>query len=107
RVLRRYPFSSDGIGDMAYDRGSLWAAADTTGQLLRIDARTGRLRRIHLGNLLISASASHGMVAVSALPLPTVPTRGLGPRVLRVGLENDWLNTTDPAVTREASGTGR
>jgi DNA-binding SARP family transcriptional activator/streptogramin lyase len=107
RVLRRYPFSSDGIGDMAYDDGSLWAAADTTGQLLRIDARTGRLRRIHLGNLLISASAAHGMVAVSALPLPSVPTRGLGPRVLRVGLENDWLNTTDPAVTREASGTGR
>jgi DNA-binding SARP family transcriptional activator/streptogramin lyase len=107
RVLRRYPFSSDGIGEMAYDNGSLWASADTTGQLLRIDARTGRLRSIHLGNLLISASASRGMVAVSALPLPTIPTRGLGRRVLRVGLDEDWLNTTDPAVTRAASGTGR
>ena len=106
-VLRRYPFSSDGIGDMAFDGGALWASADSTGQLLRIDAHTGQSRSKHLGNLLISASASHGIVAVSAKPLPTVPTRGLGPRVLRVGLTEDLLNTTDPAVARPASGTGR
>lgn len=106
-VLRRYPFSSTNIGDMAFADGSVWASADTTGQLLRIDARTGRVRGIHLGNLLIAASASHGIVAVAATPLPTVPTRGLGSRVLRVGLQSDWLNTTDPAVARRPAGTGR
>jgi streptogramin lyase len=41
RLLRRYPVSSAAIGDIAYDDGHLWATADTTGQLLRIDARTG------------------------------------------------------------------
>jgi DNA-binding SARP family transcriptional activator/streptogramin lyase len=107
RVLRRYPFGSDGIGDIAYDGHTLWATADSTGQLLRIDARTGQLRAMRLGNLLIATAASHGTVAVSAIPLPSAPTRGLGRHVLRIGLENDWLNTTDPAVTRAASGTGR
>jgi DNA-binding SARP family transcriptional activator/streptogramin lyase len=108
RTLRRYPVSSDGIGDMSYDGRSLWATADSAGQLLQVDALTGQLHSIHLGNLLIGASAAHGLVAVSALPLPTVPTRGLGPRVLRVGLEGgDWLNNSDPAVTRAPSGTGR
>jgi DNA-binding SARP family transcriptional activator/streptogramin lyase len=107
RVLRRYPFASANIGDMAFDDGTLWASADTTGQLLRIDARTGQLRSIHLGNLLIAAAASHGTVAVSAVPLPTVPTHGLGSRVLRVGLQSDWLNNTDPAVAKPPHGTGR
>ena len=107
RVLRRYPFSSTNIGDMAFADGSLWASADTTGQLLRIDARTGQLRSIHLGNLLIAASASHGIVAAAAIPLPTVPTGGLGSRVLGVGLQSDWLNNTDPAVARQPDGTGR
>lgn len=107
RVLRRYPFSSDGIGDMSFDGGILWASADSTGELLRIDARTGQMRSLHLGNLLISAMAGHGIVAVSAKPLPTVPTHGLGRRVLQIALEADWLNTTDPAVTRAPSGTGR
>ncbi len=107
RVLRRYPFSSDGIGDMAFDEGALWASADSTGQLLRIDAHSGQLRSTHLGNLLISASASHGIVAASAKPLPSVATRGLGPRVLRIGMPEDLLNTTDPAVARPASGAGR
>ena len=41
-VLRRYPFSSTNIGDMAFADGALWASADTAGQLLRIDARTGQ-----------------------------------------------------------------
>jgi DNA-binding SARP family transcriptional activator/streptogramin lyase len=107
RVLRRYPFSSTNIGDMAFADGSLWASADTTGQLLRIDARTGQLRSIHLGNLLIAASASHGIVAAAGIPLPTAPTGGLGSRVLRVGLQSDWLNNTDPAVARPPDGTGR
>lgn len=106
RVLRRYPFSSTNIGDMAFADGSLWASADTTGQLLRIDVGTGQRRSIHLGNLLIAASASHGIVAAAAIPLPTVPT-GLGSRVLRVGLQSDWLNDTDPAVARQPDGTGR
>jgi DNA-binding SARP family transcriptional activator/streptogramin lyase len=107
RPLRRYPFSSTNIGDMAFADGSLWASADTTGQLLRIDARTGQLRSIHLGNLLIAASASHGIVAAAAIPLPTAATRGLGARVLRVGLQSDWLNNTDPAVARQPDSTGR
>jgi DNA-binding SARP family transcriptional activator/streptogramin lyase len=107
RLLRRYPVSSAAIGDIAYDDGHLWATADTTGQLLRIDARTGQQHSLHLGNLLIGTSASHGIVAVNALPLPTSPARGLGRRVLRVGLGQDWLNTTDPAVARTPSGTGR
>ena len=106
RVLRRYPFSSANIGDMAFDDGTLWASADTTGQLLQIDAHTGQLHSTHLGNLLIAAAASQGVVAVSAQPLPTDPTRGLGSRVLRVGLQSDWLNNTDPAVTRRPQGTG-
>ncbi len=107
RLLRRYPVSSAAIGDLAYDHGSLWATADTTGQLLRIDAPTGQLHHLHLGNLLIGTAASRGIVAVNAIPLPTTATRGLGPRVLRVGLGQDWLNTTDPAVARPPSGTGR
>lgn len=107
KVLRRYPVSSAAIGDISYNDGYLWATADTTGQLLRIESRTGHVWVTHLGNLLIATAASHGVVTASALPLPTVPTRGLGPRPLRVGLEQDWLNTTDPAVARSASGTGR
>jgi hypothetical protein len=76
RVLRRYPFTSDGIGDISFDGGSLWASADSTGQLLRIDARTGRLSSIQLGNLLLtSAFAAHGIVAVTAMSRPTIPTR--------------------------------
>jgi DNA-binding SARP family transcriptional activator/streptogramin lyase len=107
RVLHRYPFSSDGIGDMSFDDGALWASADSTGELLRIDASTGQVHRTKLGNLLISASASRGLVAVSAVALPTTSTRGLGPRVLRVALREDWLNIADPAVTRPPAGTGR
>jgi ABC-type transport system substrate-binding protein len=37
----------------------------------------------------------------------TNATHGLGPKVLRIGLTQDWLNTADPAVTRSPSGTGR
>jgi DNA-binding SARP family transcriptional activator len=107
RLLRRYPVSSAGIGDIGYDNPYLWATADTTGQLLRIDGRTGNVRRTSLGDLLIGTAASNGIVAVNARPLPAVPTSGLGRRALRVGLSQDWLNPTDPAVTRAASGTGR
>jgi DNA-binding SARP family transcriptional activator/streptogramin lyase len=106
-VLHRYPVSSAAIGDVSYNDGYLWATADTTGQLLRIDARTGQVRVTHLGNLLTSTSASGGIVTASALALPAAPTRGLGPRRLQVGLEQDWLNPTDPAVARPAAGTGR
>jgi ABC-type transport system substrate-binding protein len=75
---------------------------------LRIDARTGRLSSIHLGNLLLtSAFAAHGIVAVTAMSLPTIPPGKLGPRVLRIGLADELLSITDPAVARAPAGTGR
>jgi len=107
RLLRRFGVTSAGIGNISYDHGYLWATADTTGQLLRIGARDDHVRTIHLGNLLVGTVAGDGVVVANALPLPGAPTRGLGPRILRVGLAQDWLNVTDPAITRPASGTGR
>jgi DNA-binding SARP family transcriptional activator/streptogramin lyase len=107
RLIRRYGVGSANIGNISYDGGYLWATADTAGRLLRIAARDGRVRTTRLGNLLIGTAASRGIVAAAAIPLPAGATRALGRRVLRIGLLQDWLNHTDPAIARHPAGTGR
>jgi Bacterial transcriptional activator domain len=107
RIRRRFGVGSASVGTIAYDHGFLWATADTAGKLLRIGAHDGHVRATHLGNVLIGTAAHAGIVVANALPLVTNATHGLGPKVLRIGLTQDWLNTADPAVTRSPSGTGR
>jgi DNA-binding SARP family transcriptional activator/streptogramin lyase len=106
QVLRRFNVGNASIGNLSYNGGYLWATADTTGELLRIGG-DNHVRTTHLGNLLIGTAAGQGIVAVAALPLDTGATHGLGRKVLRVGLTQDWLNPTDPALTGPPSGTGR
>ena len=107
RVLRRFGVGTAGIGDLAFDRGYVWATADTTGRLVRIGARHGDVRRTQLGNVLIGTAARGGIVAVAATAPDIGGTEGLGRKVIRIGLTQDWLNITDPAVTPSRSGTGQ
>ena len=61
-----------------------------------IDARTGQLRSIHLGNLLIAAAASHGIVAVSCNAAADSPDSRSRSRVLRVGFSLTGSTTPIP-----------
>ncbi|HEX4733261.1 MAG TPA: BTAD domain-containing putative transcriptional regulator, partial [Thermoleophilaceae bacterium] len=104
RVVRRIKVRSDNIGNVSFSAPYVWATADSTGELLRIDTRTGALKTFHFGNGLVGVAAGRGIVAVDAMPLQGNVTAGLGPRVLRIGLPTDWLNSTDPAMTRSPRG---
>jgi hypothetical protein len=103
-VVRRIKVRSDNIGNVSFSAPYVWATADSTGELLRIDTRTGDLRTFHFGNGLVGVAASKGTVAVDAMPLQGNVTAGLGPKVLRIGLPTDWLHSTDPAMTRSPRG---
>ena len=103
QVVRRIEVRSDNIGNVSFSARTS-ATADSTGELLRIDTRTGALRTFHFGNGLSGVAASNGTVAVDAVPLQRNVTAGLGANVLRIGLPTDWLNSTDPAMTRSPRG---
>jgi len=106
-VLRRFEVGRAGVADVDYDDGYVYAAADSTSDLVRIDAHDGQVRITHLGNGLIGMAASNGMVALAAMPPATNPTAGLGRKVLRIGLTMDWLDPSDPAVAGPPNGKGR
>ena len=107
RVQRRIAVGAEGIGNVSYAKPYVWAAADTSGELVRVDSRSGEVSTFKVGNVLTSVAASGGTVAVSAQEPAGDVTAGLGPKVLRVGLPTDWLNSTDPAMVRDPDGNGR
>ena len=107
RVLRRIKVRSDAIGNVSFAKPYVWATADSTGELLRIDTTNGAVRTFHFGNGLVGVAASDGVVAVNASAPQGDVTAGLGPKALRIGLTQDWLNSTDPALTRPPRGNSR
>jgi DNA-binding SARP family transcriptional activator len=107
RTVRRIRVRSEGIGNVSYAAPYVFAVADSTGELLRIDTRTGHLDTFHFGNALTGVAAAGGQVVLSALQPQGDVTAGLGPKVLRVGLPADYLNSSDPASTRAPKGSGR
>jgi DNA-binding SARP family transcriptional activator len=85
-------------GEMSYGEGALWATS--AGQVIRVDARSGRAKRWHIGYSLNGIAAAGGRVAVSVyVPKRPEPSADLRGRVLRVGRSAVWFDVTDPALS--------
>jgi hypothetical protein len=83
--------------EMSYGEGALWATA--AGYVIRVDARSGRAKRWHIGYSLNGIAAAGGRVAVSVY-VPRRPERSanLRGKILRVGRSAVWFDVTDPAL---------
>jgi DNA-binding SARP family transcriptional activator/ABC-type oligopeptide transport system substrate-binding subunit len=83
--------------EMSYGEGALWATA--AGYVIRVDARSGRAKRWHIGYSLNGIAAAGGRVAVSVY-VPKRPERSanLRGKILRVGRSAVWFDVTDPAL---------
>jgi DNA-binding SARP family transcriptional activator len=85
-------------GEMSYGEGALWATA--AGYVIRVDARSGRAKRWHIGYSLTGIAAAAGRVAVSVhVPKRPEPSANLRGKVLRVGRSAVWFDVTDPALS--------
>lgn len=84
-------------GELSYGEGALWATA--AGYVLRVDARSGRTERWHVGYSLNGIAATGGRVAVSVyVPKQPEPAADLQGKVLRVARSAVWFDVTDPAL---------
>ena len=69
---------------MSYGEGALWATS--AGYVIRVDARSGRAKRWHIGYSLNGIAAADGRVAVSVyVPKRPEPTADLRAKVLNLG----------------------
>jgi serine/threonine protein kinase len=107
RRLTRYSLHPDDYGlDVAYGYGAAWVAlGDPADALLRINARTGRARRIHVGAFPVGVATGFGSVWVTqwynhavrridpttGRTLATIPT-GRKPTDLAVTRDSVWVS---------------
>lgn len=85
-------------GEMSYGEGALWATA--AGYVIRVDARSGRAKRWHIGYSLNGIAAAGGRVAVSVyVPKRPEANADLRGKILRVGRSAVWFDVTDPALS--------
>jgi ABC-type transport system substrate-binding protein len=91
------------IGNIYLGAGALWVATDVAGTVLRIDPRTDRARRYHIGHLLTGIGVQGSTVVVSVHPTGSDLLAHLSGPVLEVR-NSRWFVNTDPA-TAAAPGT--
>ena len=85
------------VGEMSYGEGALWATA--AGYVIRIDARSGAVKRWHIGHSLNGIAAAGGRVAVSVyVPNRPEPSADLRGKIVHVGRSAVWFDVTDPAL---------
>lgn len=103
RLLRTYRLQGENYGlDVAYGYGAAWIAlGNPADAILRIDARTGRARRISVGTFPTGVATGFGSVWVSHWGGRAVrrvdPATGRTRQIIRVGIK-----PTDVAVTRDS-----
>ena len=87
------------VSDIAYGAGALWVATGRTGTVVRIDPLTTRTRSFNIGHAVSSLAVAGFRLAVVVRPRAVDVTAGLTGRIARLPMFNDWIETTDPAVT--------
>ena len=87
------------VSDIAYGAGALWVATGRTGTVVRIDPLTTRTRSFNIGHAVSSLAVAGFRLAVAVRPRAMDVTAGLTGRIARLPMFNDWIETTDPAVT--------
>ena len=87
------------VSDIAYGQGALWVATGRAGAVVRIDPATTRKRLFIIGHAVSSLAIAGARLAVGVWPRAVDVTAGLTGRVARLPMFNDWIESTDPAVT--------